>query len=82
MVNVDGVTNEHIDVGESCWVDKTILHAKSQCIPSSREKQRPVRIPSCLSQKMVQEAPEKKMPLTVANTVRRSLKVQEAVLHQ
>jgi hypothetical protein len=49
---------------------------------SSFEKHRPGRMPRCFSQKMAQKVLEKKLPSTVTNTMRCSLKVQEVVLHQ
>ena len=56
--------------------------AKSQCSPSSLEmssleKVRPGMRPRFFSQKTAQKEPEKKMPSTQANAIRRSSKFWE-----
>mmetsp|Transcript_34634 Transcript_34634/g.81771 ORF Transcript_34634/g.81771 Transcript_34634/m.81771 type:complete len:224 (-) Transcript_34634:367-1038(-) len=61
-------------------------HAKSQCMPSSREissfeKVSPGMRPRFLSQKIAQNEPEKKMPSTVANATSRSAKRDDSVIH-
>ena len=73
---------------ESC--DSSIeysRHAKSQCIPSSREmssfeKVSPGMRPRFLSQKMAQKEPEKKMPSTTANATTRSAKRLSEPVHR
>ncbi|KAH9511215.1 hypothetical protein DERF_009686 [Dermatophagoides farinae] len=58
-------------------------HAKSQCNPSSREinsfeNVRPGIRPRFLSQKIAANEPEKKIPSTAANAIKRSANVTES----
>mmetsp|Transcript_78952 Transcript_78952/g.190910 ORF Transcript_78952/g.190910 Transcript_78952/m.190910 type:complete len:216 (-) Transcript_78952:536-1183(-) len=62
-------------------------HAKSQCMPSSREissfeKVSPGMRPRFLSQKSEQKAPEKKMPSTAAKATSRSPKLDSSPIQR
>jgi hypothetical protein len=72
-----------MDMGRSCWVDKKTI-GKKACeiavqafiIAGESKGQVGFHAVASVSQKTAQKAPEKKMPLTVVNVKRRSLKVQ------